>query len=70
MKDLFHLVDLSGKGYVDLKDLSKFLNRTGIHLTDHKLLEIATNIIGKVQSEESIILTSQEFSSFMAIIMD
>lgn len=50
MQELFNLIDIQGKGYINLADLSKFLNRTGINLSDHKLLEIATSVKGAVDS--------------------
>ena len=57
ISELFNIVDPQGKGYVDLADFSKFLKRTGINLTEHKLLEIATSVKGAVNPGEAIQLT-------------
>jgi Ca2+-binding EF-hand superfamily protein len=51
-QDMFALIDVSGNGLIDVSEYQRFLSRTGILLTEHKLLEIFTNI--KVKKMEDL----------------
>ena len=44
------MVDVNRNKLIDLTEFSKFLSRTGINLTEHKLNEIFTNIKGGASS--------------------
>ena len=47
-EELFRLVDVHGSGTIDLETLQRYFKRTGINLTDHKMLEVLTEIKGDI----------------------
>ena len=67
--DLFRLVDINGLGFVDIATLKRFLSRTGISITDHKLQEILTDVKGdSLEPGATITLNASEFTKSLLYI--